>query len=210
MTTKIAINPKYDHLIPYQWKKGESGNPKGRTPGHRYSVRTVLEHALSRGGLKLGLQKMKEKGIDVKDGTHADLIAVILLYKAEVLHDLDAIKTIIKETDAPLAKEFDPEDPNPDVPSIHVTRTVVYAQNVQINNGKQIAPGAWIQSHGGGNPTIYGGDPLGICADCNRLMACGKLKGIFNPEIKCGGQCKSARGHTCECSCGGLNHGISN
>jgi len=136
MTTKLAKNPKYDHLIPYHWKKGESGNPKGRTPGHRYSVRAVLEHALQRGGLKLGLQKMKEKGIEIKDGTHADLIAVILLYKAEVQHDLDAIKEIFKQTERPLSKEFDPEDLNPDVPSIHVTRTVVYAQNVQINNGK--------------------------------------------------------------------------
>lgn len=140
MTTAIVKKSKYDHLIPYQWKKGESGNPQGRTPGHRYSVRAVLEHALQRGGLKLGLQKMRDKGIDIKDGTHADLIACVLLYKAEVQHDLDAIKEIFKQTERPLAKEFDPEDPNPDVPQIIITRNVVHVQqniqNIQINNGK--------------------------------------------------------------------------
>jgi len=136
METGITKKSKYDHLIPYQWQKGESGNPKGRTPGHRYSVRTVLELGLAKGGLKLGLQKMKERGIDLEDGTHAELLAVILLYKAEVEWDLESIKMILKETERPLAKEFDPEDPNPDVPTINITRTVVHAQNVQINNGK--------------------------------------------------------------------------
>ena len=36
---KIKRNPKYDHLVPYFWKKGQSGNPKGRALGHKFSVR---------------------------------------------------------------------------------------------------------------------------------------------------------------------------
>lgn len=138
MTTKAVVKKtKYDHLKPFQWGKGESGNPKGRTPGHRYSIRAVLELGLAKGGLKLGLQKMKDRGIDLEDGTHAELLAVILLYKAEVEWDSDAIKMILKETERPLAKEFDPEDPNPELPQIIITRSVVHMQqNVQINNGK--------------------------------------------------------------------------
>lgn len=136
MTTAIVKKSRYDHLKAFQWQKGVSGNPKGRTPGHRYSVRTVLELGLARGGLKLGLQKMKDRGIDLEDGTHAELLAVILLYKAEVEWDSNAIAMILKETERPLAKEFDPDDPNDGPPTINITRTVVHAQNVQINNGK--------------------------------------------------------------------------
>ncbi len=141
MTTAVVKkSTRYDHLKPFQWQKGESGNSKGRTPGHRYSVRTVLEQALQRGGLKLGLQKMRERGINIDNGTHADLIAVILLYKAEILEDLDAIKEINKYTSQPMAKEIDPEDPNTDPPQIIITRNVVHVQqniqNIQINNGK--------------------------------------------------------------------------
>lgn len=36
-----------------------------------------------------------------------------------------------------------------------------------------------------------------------------ELKGTFNPEHKCDDRCTHAKGHTCDCSCGGANHGIA-
>ena len=29
----------------------------------------------------------------------------------------------------------------------------------------------------------------------------------LNPAVKCGAKCTDAKGHVCECSCGGKNHG---
>lgn len=34
-----------------------------------------------------------------------------------------------------------------------------------------------------------------------------KMKGYFNDSKKCDVRCTHARGHTCECACGGENHG---
>ncbi len=34
------------------------------------------------------------------------------------------------------------------------------------------------------------------------------LNGTFNPGKKCDSRCMGARGHNCECQCGGANHGI--
>jgi hypothetical protein len=73
-------------------------------------------------------------------------------------------------------------------------------------DGKYISAGAWIMACGGGKPTEYGGDPLGLCPQCGRLMSYGELKGTFAP-VPCDARCTGARGHNCECSCGGANHG---
>jgi Family of unknown function (DUF5681) len=41
ITAKKA-NPRYRHLKPFQFKKGVSGNPKGRPPGSRNRVNHEL------------------------------------------------------------------------------------------------------------------------------------------------------------------------
>lgn len=33
------------------------------------------------------------------------------------------------------------------------------------------------------------------------------VAGTYVPEIKCDARCQNAKGHKCECSCGGKNHG---
>lgn len=43
-----------------------------------------------------------------------------------------------------------------------------------------------------------------VCgAKVNMMCVTGKV----NPDIKCNARCRNATGHTCECSCGGKNHG---
>lgn len=37
-----------------------------------------------------------------------------------------------------------------------------------------------------------------------------RVKGRFNAEVKCDARCTGARGHNCECQCGGKNHGAGN
>lgn len=77
------------------------------------------------------------------------------------------------------------------------------------STGKAVPAAVWIQSCGGGKPTVYGGDTeMGICA-CGKMMTFGALKAFLNPDHKCDARCTSARGHNCECSCGGANHGVA-
>lgn len=75
-------------------------------------------------------------------------------------------------------------------------------------NGELIPAFAWLQAWGGGKPPVYAGDTKnGLCQSCGKLMSSGKLKGSFNSEVACNAKCINARGHSCECSCGGENHG---
>jgi hypothetical protein len=75
-------------------------------------------------------------------------------------------------------------------------------------DGRRIDPGVWILAIGGGRPTEYGGDTaVGLCPQCHRKMQYGKLSGHVDLAHKCDARCSSARGHNCECSCGGVNHG---
>ena len=73
--------------------------------------------------------------------------------------------------------------------------------------GQWFPPMGFVTAIGGGKPTEYGGDPLAICKDCGNLMSQGKIKGLLRPDVPCDARCTGARGHSCDCSCGGANHG---
>ena len=74
--------------------------------------------------------------------------------------------------------------------------------------GNRIPACIYVQSCGGGHPTVYGGDvENGICSGCGRMMSYGALKAFTNPDHKCDARCEGARGPNCDCSCGGANHG---
>jgi hypothetical protein len=76
------------------------------------------------------------------------------------------------------------------------------------SNGSEQPAGVWVTRSGGGRPTEYGGDvELGLCPSCHRAMDYNVLKTTLKPDVKCSGICIHARGGTCDCSCGGKNHG---
>jgi hypothetical protein len=78
------------------------------------------------------------------------------------------------------------------------------------STGIERPAGVWIDACGGGRPTVYGGDvEMGICLTCGKMMSFGQLKAHLRPEVKCNAICTGARGHVCDCSCGGKNHGIA-
>ena len=88
-------------------------------------------------------------------------------------------------------------------------RRVEYtADGVRMDStGKFVLCGIWIKAIGGGLPTQYGGDlESGIC-ECGKMMAYGELNARVVADITCGGKCRSSRGPSCDCSCGGVNHG---
>lgn len=41
---------------------------------------------------------------------------------------------------------------------------------------------------------------------CGRPMAWNFLKATMNQAVRCDARCVNAKGHNCECSCGGENH----
>lgn len=42
---------------------------------------------------------------------------------------------------------------------------------------------------------------------CGRETGWNFLKAFMNPSVKCDARCTHAKGFSCECSCGGENHG---
>jgi hypothetical protein len=51
---------------------------------------------------------------------------------------------------------------------------------------------------------------VGMDEDGETLPITRKVAYKKNPSLhKCDGRCRSAKGHSCECSCGGKNHGIN-
>jgi len=69
------------------------------------------------------------------------------------------------------------------------------------DSGRRVFPG--IEMHGISNE--IGGD--GKCPGCGKRMTWNYLKAVLVVEHKCDARCTNARGHSCECSCGGKNHG---
>ena len=45
------------------------------------------------------------------------------------------------------------------------------------------------------------------CDDHNTFLTWNQLKGRVNPNKECNGVCMGAVGPSCDCSCGGENHG---
>lgn len=74
------------------------------------------------------------------------------------------------------------------------TGAEVIGHNVVVTN--RLAPGRvlkrWQVSH--------------TCA-CGKTFTLMPVAGIVSPDHKCDARCESARGHSCECACGGANHG---
>lgn len=48
--------------------------------------------------------------------------------------------------------------------------------------------------------------PVMVCA-CGAKVTAKPVAGKVNHAIACNAKCTSAKGHACECSCGGKNHG---
>jgi hypothetical protein len=57
--------------------------------------------------------------------------------------------------------------------------------------------------------TMQDNKVLSVCPFCGGMVKAKKIEGFVNPEHKCDSRCTGAKGGTCECSCGGENHGIS-
>ncbi len=48
------------------------------------------------------------------------------------------------------------------------------------------------------------------CRGCGRVLRARPVLGKVNVRVKCDARCTHAKGHSCECACGGKNHGAGN
>lgn len=46
-----------------------------------------------------------------------------------------------------------------------------------------------------------------VCPEHDRVLMPTLMRGTVNPAKECDGRCRSARGASCDCSCGGEHHG---
>lgn len=76
------------------------------------------------------------------------------------------------------------------------------------SNGFDVAPAALARM------AAVGGSPVfGAMASLDNLFCCGRrvsrvsVRGVFRPSHKCDARCLNSKGGTCECACGGKNHG---
>jgi len=92
---------KSAHLKPYQWKKGQSGNPRGRVPGRYMSdvYRDLLNSRIPKGlsvkdGLGLALQKILDSGPSI-----AELVVFGQITEAIAKRSTSAASEIANRTD---------------------------------------------------------------------------------------------------------------
>lgn len=66
----------------------------------------------------------------------------------------------------------------------------------------EVVLGVVINSHSDGTSI-----PCPACLPAVRRMRLMPVRGVYNANKKCSARCMSATGPSCECACGGANHG---
>lgn len=92
------------NLVPFNFKKGQSGNPKGMKPGTKQGIRAHLNRILAKKLPGNVIDMLKAKGLDMDDQTYAEVIAYVLAVKAAE-GDLAAARLITDQTEVPMNKD---------------------------------------------------------------------------------------------------------
>lgn len=87
-------------------------------------------------------------------------------------------------------------------------RGALFCQQVRPLNRAWVATCPRCKAHrrveAGDTAAILNGAPLVVC--CGEMVHARMVKGSTN-DTRCGAKCTGSKGHVCECSCGGKNHG---
>ena len=71
----------------------------------------------------------------------------------------------------------------------------------------QLADGSKVFQHPAGRFRYVNGFACVSCRGCEKWLTAKRVQGKFSAVHKCDAKCMNSRGHVCECSCGGQNHG---
>lgn len=58
-----------------------------------------------------------------------------------------------------------------------------------------------------GCPLKFNNGRIVVWCACGHFVKCEPVRGRFKADHKCDARCLNAKGHSCECACGGKNHG---
>ena len=110
-----------DHLMPWTFKPGQSGNPRGRPKGAKDGPRVKLRRCLEKKAPAEVVELFRKSGITLADGVDmADVVVEVLCRKAMKGEDA-AIKLIFDQLESPMPKQLEVQG-NPDRP-INVNST---------------------------------------------------------------------------------------
>lgn len=71
----------------------------------------------------------------------------------------------------------------------------------------ELQPDRWRNREGEGY-TLHNG-VYADCPDCGRGVLLEGVQGRYKPEVRCSDKCRNAIGPSCDCECGGINHGCN-
>lgn len=71
----------------------------------------------------------------------------------------------------------------------------------------QVTPADSFREMRPGVPYLFDGTHFAKCFNGHRVFVLNRIQGTYSKVHKCDSRCLNARGHTCTCSCGGMNHG---
>lgn len=103
-----------------------------------------------------------------------------------VLHKCKACKKCVRSTVTIQSKSIDNQHP------VHYLRKTFSYRKVNDGNWQDAA---------------YFRFPLVKCPGCGENLSGKAIEDRYNPQHPCDARCTGAKGHNCECSCGGENHG---
>ena len=92
------------NLVPFNYKPGQSGNPKGKPVGAKMGVRAHLNRILAKKLPGNVIDMLKAKGLELDDKTYGEVIAYVLAVKAAE-GDLAAARLITDQTEVPMNKD---------------------------------------------------------------------------------------------------------
>ena len=104
-----------------------------------------------------------------------------------LIHKCKKCRTIVRTTCTMEAKSIDNEHPE------------WYLRKVR--SYRRINGGNWCESH-------YCPLPSVACPGCGQKISGKPIEGRYKSDHPCDARCTGATGHSCECSCGGANHGM--
>ncbi len=92
------------HLVPYQFKPGQSGNPSGLKPGTKQGLRAHFNRIINKKLPENVIDMLKSNGLELQDDTFGEAISHMVAVKA-CGGDLQAVRLLADFTEATLPKE---------------------------------------------------------------------------------------------------------
>lgn len=90
------------------------------------------------------------------------------------------------------------------------TATSGLTRGYDVNKPKAlVTPGEPYSYHSPENVGVAWGAHVLDCRTCGKPLAAKPVRGTFKASVACNAKCMASVGTTCECSCGGKNHGAS-